>query len=654
MDLGLGIDTGGTFTDAVIIEIASNRILAKAKAPTTRQDLRTGIGDALKAFDPSLFPRVRLVSLSTTLATNSIVEGKGARVGLIAAVPKPGSFSFPSKVPAEETAVIAGAHDRRGQVAAELDMAAAEAAVARMAEKVDALAVSGYFSIYNARHELQLKEMISRHCAHPVVCGHELSGVVGMVERAVTAVLNARLLPVIRELLDSVRHILLENRISAPIMAVRGDGSLISAEVAGDRPVETVLSGPAASIAGACRLSGLNDAIVVDMGGTTTDIAVVTEGSAPVDNDGAVVGGWRTRARAVDMRTVGLGGDSRVEVRPEGGLRIGPRRALPLCTAARLFPSFLRTMEEIQEIQEQNGKKPGSCLDFLTLVRRPRSAPSRHEGALFDALDGNVLERDRITHEIAPFTDLDRLVALGILAEAAFTPTDLLHAAGALDLWDKEASIAGANILARCMGIDRQAFLDLLTQEITSTLTLQITSKALEQHEPFAHRLLPGNLEFLDRLLRLPASSGVVLGVRLDGPVIGVGAPVEAFLPAASRQMAARLIIPEHAEVANAFGAITGRVVERAEATIRPHKQEGFDLVAMDVQYRFNTLEEALAAGEKHSRKIARRRAEERGGKEIEVSVAREEMVMPLAAGWGDQALLEIKLTATASGVPAY
>jgi N-methylhydantoinase A/oxoprolinase/acetone carboxylase beta subunit len=138
---------------------------------------------------------VKLVSLSTTLATNSIVEGKGARVGLIAAVPKPESFSSFTNIPAEETVVIAGAHDRRGQVVAELDTDAARAAIVHMAEKVDAFAVSAYFSIYNARHELQIKEIASKHCSHPVVCGHELSASVGMVERAVTAILNAKLLP---------------------------------------------------------------------------------------------------------------------------------------------------------------------------------------------------------------------------------------------------------------------------------------------------------------------------------------------------------------------------------------------------------------------------------------------------------------------------
>ena len=144
------------------------------------------------------------------------------------------------------------------------------------------------------------------------------------------------------------------------------------------------------------------------------------------------------------------------------------------------------------------------------------------------------------------------------------------------------------------------------------------------------------------------------MGVRLDRPVIGVGAPVKAFLPEAAARLGTRLIIPEHAEVANAFGAVTGRVVELAEVTIRPDRPDGFLLIAMDEQRRFDTLAEAVAAGEEHSRQAARRRTEERGGRAIEISVAKEELTTSLASGWGDRVFLEIKLTATACGLPAY
>jgi N-methylhydantoinase A/oxoprolinase/acetone carboxylase beta subunit len=648
MDLGIGIDTGGTFTDGVIIDLASGQVLAKAKATTTRHDLRQGIGNALQGLDPSLFPRVRLVSLSTTLATNNIVEGKGARVGLITAVPRPATFAYSQGIPCEEAAVIAGAHDHRGRCATELDLDTARAAIERMADKVDAFAVSGYFSIYNARHELQLKELIGQSCSSPVVCGHELTTAVGMVERAVTAVLNARLLSVIRELLDAVTQMLIENRIVAPLLVVKGDGSLISAEAAGDRPVETILSGPAASIAGACRLSGLEEAIVVDMGGTTTDIAIVRGGGSPVKDDGAVVGGWQTRVRAVDMWTIGLGGDSRIVVR-ESKIHVGPRRAIPLCAEATAAPLFSRTLRDL----DGKGNSSRSVLDFFTLIKRP-SSPSRAERTLFDLLDGQVLHRDRIAEAIGPYIDLDRLVALGVLAEVALTPTDLLHAQGRLDLWDQDAAERGVELLAHQAGLSRAAFLEQAMKEITAGLSLQLTAKTLHEYEPLAHSWSCDNLDFLNHLLQLPASAGVGMEVRLGRPIIAVGAPVKAFLPEVADRLGTRLIIPEHAEVANAFGAITGRVVARADATIRPDRTDGFHLITSDAQRHFTTLEEALACGEELARETARRRAEESGGRLIEISVIREETETPLPGGWGDRVLLEIKLTATACGLPAY
>ena len=516
---------------------------------------------------------------------------------------------------------------------------------------MEAFAVSGHFSIYNAQHELEIKGMVSKHCTHPVVCGHELSRAVGMVERATTAILNARLLPVIRELLEAVGHILQENRISAPLMVVKGDGSLICADVARDRPVETVLSGPAASIAGACRLSGYDDAVVVDMGGTTTDIAVVKNGSAPLDEDGAMVGGWKTRVRALDMWTVGLGGDSRVDVGPDGRISIGPRKALPLCAAGTLFPDFMHVLRKSRE--PQGKKKPKGDLNFYTLVRRPPTS-SRYEKALFDLLDGNILHGDQIAEKVGLFVPLDRFVALGFVAEATFTPTDLLHARGSLGIFDRDVAILSADIMAQNLGVDRAGFLDRLEGEITSVLSLQITAKALKGSERLKGSWSPGNLGFLDLLLRLPAGSGVALGVSLERPLLGVGAPVGAFLPQAAANLSTRLIVPRHAEVANAFGAITGRVVERTEVIIRPHRLDGFNLMAADLQARFDTLEEALGAGEKHCRKIAREKAEQKGGAEIEVSVASEEIMMPLEDGGANTAFLEIKLTAIASGRPAY
>ena len=277
MTLGIGIDTGGTYTDSVIVTLSTGEVLSKAKA------------------------------LTTTLATNSVVENRGSAVGLIMAVPSPQTFDLPQDLPCEASALIAGSHTLKGEEQVSLDREAARNAIRRMDPDVDAFALSGYFSIYNAGHELALAQMVSELTGKPVVCAHELSGAVGMLERAVTAILNARLLPVIRELTGAVETILTDLGIAAPLMVVKGDGALMNLSACRQRPVETVLSGPAASISGACRLSGLDDAVVLDMGGTTTDIAVVRGGRAKVSKEGARVGEWQTRVRAVDMWTLGLG-----------------------------------------------------------------------------------------------------------------------------------------------------------------------------------------------------------------------------------------------------------------------------------------------------------------------------------------------------------
>ena len=137
-----------------------------------------------------------------------------------------------------------------------------------------------------------------------------------------------------RQLLRDVRSGMDALRIRAPLMIVRGDGSLMDAAYAAERPVETVLSGPAASVTGAQFLSGLRDGLVVDMGGTTTDIAALSGGMCSVSEEGALLSGWRTRVRALEIRTFGLGGDSEIVLRPDGSVHIGPRKVVPLCRAA--------------------------------------------------------------------------------------------------------------------------------------------------------------------------------------------------------------------------------------------------------------------------------------------------------------------------------
>ena len=152
-----------------------------------------------------------------------------------------------------------------------------------------------------------------------------------------TAVLNARLIGMIDHLIGATEAYLCDIGITSQMMVVRGDGALISADQAREKPIETILSGPAASIVGASWLTNEKNALVSDIGGTTTDVAVLAEGKHKIDPDGAMVGGLRTMVEAVAMRTFGLGGDSQVHLKRDGligELILGPRRVMPVSLLA--------------------------------------------------------------------------------------------------------------------------------------------------------------------------------------------------------------------------------------------------------------------------------------------------------------------------------
>ena len=180
---------------------------------------------------------IRLVSVSSTLATNSVVEGKGCRVALIVV-----GNEYSKSIPIDDVLEILGGHTLNGEEKAVLDLAKAEEFVHNVDGKVDGFAVSSYLSVRNPEHEIAIKEMINKITNHPVVCGNELSSKFGFHERTITAVLNAKLIPIITDLVALVKKVLKRSRIDAPLMIVKGDGSLMGEDMAKERPVETILS----------------------------------------------------------------------------------------------------------------------------------------------------------------------------------------------------------------------------------------------------------------------------------------------------------------------------------------------------------------------------------------------------------------------------
>ncbi len=329
---GLGIDAGGTYTDAVVYDLKNRSTGSKAKALTTKWDFTIGIENALSQLDPDQLSEVALVALSTTLATNAIVENEGQTVGMLL-MPSPGIDEH--TIVYSPKAVITGKLDIAGREKVPVDPDQVRRIADEMMQRhgVTAFAVSGYAGAVNPAHELAVKQILSDHTGLFVSCGHELSDTLNFETRAVTAMLNARIIPRLKHLLTDLEQVLERFGIAAPIVVVKGDGTLMDADMAKKRPVETILSGPAASVAGARHLTGRTDALVVDMGGTTSDTAALKDNLVRLNEKGSRVGGRRTHVQALDIRTAGLGGDSRI-LYEKGEFIIGPGRVAPIAWVA--------------------------------------------------------------------------------------------------------------------------------------------------------------------------------------------------------------------------------------------------------------------------------------------------------------------------------
>ena len=661
MTVALGIDTGGTYTDAVLVDHASGKVLAGAKALTTRHDLSVGIGQAVAAvFDGQVVSptEVDLVALSTTLATNAIVEGQGSPICLLLIGYDPAlirQYGFERDLVTRDVVYLCGGHDGMGNEVEPLDEAAAREAILAWREKVEAFAVSGYFGVRNPAHELRVRALVEELTALPVTCGHELTTRLNAVRRATTTALNARLIPLLRELIATVRRALNEQGIVAPLMVVKGDGSLVRAEWAMQRPIETILSGPAASVVGAWHLAGRRDVWVVDVGGTTTDIAVLHDSRPRLNPEGAQVGEWRTMVEAVDVHTVGLGGDSQVSLNSEGRLIIGPRRVVPLCLLASEHSGM------VDELRRQVGTRQRESLagQFVLTQRRATHALSDRDRDLMRHLAAGPQSLSFLVKKLhygaLIMRQIENLEARGLVLRAGFTPTDALHVLGRFERWDAEASRLGAELLAAQTDLSPEAFCERVVADVSNQVTTELISKVLSDEATLPDwEREPSAAALLARALGNASGSDLDCQLRLRQPVVAVGAPVEAYLPRVASQLRTELVIPHHAEVANAVGAVAGGVVQQLRVMIRPlNADQRFRLYLPDGVRDFATVEESVAYAHQVVPTRLKVLARQAGAEQIEVQTTRVDQNVPVTAGWEQHIYLGTELTFTAMGRPS-
>lgn len=621
MSLVFGIDTGGTYTDGVIVDRANQKIIAKAKALTTREDLRIGIRNCINAMDFDRFSEIQVVSLSTTLATNAIVEGRGCEVGLLMI-----GFAPSHPLPAAVIATIPGGHNVRGQEKEAFDEGAARAAIEEMRGQVDAVAISGYLSVRNPEHELAAQKLVREILGIPVVCGHHLTRSLGMHERTVTAILNARLMPIIKELLVSVRDSLEERDIHPTIMMVKGDGSLMGEKQAEEKPIETLLSGPASSIIGATFLAGAKDALVLDMGGTTTDIAILKNGVPRIDGEGAHVGGWRTRVEAAAVCTYGLGGDSHIQMDMNRKIKVGPQRVWPFCSLSGRYPYLKDELRSVQipYVYLLTNFQVTDC--FMLLQEKTKAHLTKQEQAVLALLkDGphSFLYITRMLDVEMNLFNLSRLVNLGLIGRISVTPTDILHAKGLYDQWDKEGAEIAVSLLAARFQKDPETFIDWAIDTVANALC-HACLQSLSTYDGNTFTLAEeAAASYLIRCQLEAKDSYMECLLRPKVPIIGIGAPVSAWLPLMAAKLQAQLIIPENPEVANAVGSAVGKVMETVKILVHPGEgSNGLVLHSAWEKRNFEGLEEAVAYGIAFAEKKATELARGNGAVNIELNTS--------------------------------
>lgn len=620
MSLVLGIDTGGTYTDGVVVDLRTKQILKKAKALTTREELSIGIRNCITNLDFEDFKNISAVSLSTTLATNAIVEGRGCEVGLLMLGHKP-----IDTLPVKHYCVLQGGHDLKGRPIAELDLEKTRQAISELKGKVDAVAISGYLSIRNPEHEIAVMGMVNEILDLPVVCAHQLTTTLGFHERTVTTVLNARLIPIITDLIESVKRVLDEKEIKAPIMIVKGDGCMMGEALAREKPIETILSGPASSIIGATFLTNTPEALVLDMGGTTTDIAILKNGVPKINKEGATVGGWLTRVQAAQIYTYGLGGDSYIQIHKDGEIQVGPQRVWPLSVVAHLYPYLVDELKvNFEKTYDLMFAQVTDC--FMFLKQSTCEVLNDVEQKVVEILKDGPRSLYYLTQRLeidSNLLNLQHLVNLGVLARISLTPTDILHAKGTYNQWNREAAERGVELLASRMRISPDEFIQLASEKIINDLCITcLQSLVGHEEQKFKIKNSPDVMYFMQKALSPNQGQEFNCSFKINMPIIGIGAPVGIWLPEVAKKLNTSLIIPKHAEVANAVGAATGKIMETVKVLIKPGEKDGTYLMHTPWELKmFENLKDAVSYALDEAKKRAELAASKAGAKEFELVV---------------------------------
>lgn len=582
--IGIGIDTGGTYTDAVVYDMEAKKILCSGKTLTTKSRLEEGIAASLDQLGEDYVKSAELLALSTTLATNACLEDKGSRARLLMIGMDPecmpdikriyGAYGFKDL---DQLVFLDGRPEKIFQEPLEPDWEGLRKNAKKLFGECGAVGVvQSYPAANGGRFERKAKEILMEELGVPVTTACEMSDEVDVLKRAAGTLLNARLIPLIAEFFQAVKNVMEERGMHMPVAIMRSDGSLMSEELAREYPVETLLSGPAASVVGGSVLAGESDAVIVDMGGTTTDIALVRRKMPLTAGNGIRIGRWKTTIQGVFVDTFLMGGDSAVRFR-DGKLLLDGRRVIPLSLLAQRYPGVTG---KLLHLAGQKRRHTRMLHEFYVLQKdiTGRKEYTETERRLCEALKNGPM----IMEELAAAMEddvyalkTDRLEDEGVLMKSGLTPTDMMVIKGDFSIYDPAAAKAALQFIENNVSESAAEIPDKIYDLVEEKLYCNLVRILLGQEYPGQSRVLEQkNIEeFLAlayRSARYPEEvSWVGTSFSTEIPIVGVGAPVHIFLSRVARLLGTRAVIGENAPVANALGAIASQIITRRRVRVK-------------------------------------------------------------------------------------
>lgn len=632
MGLTIGIDTGGTCTDAVVYDESSGKVIAFAKSLTTKEDLSVGIGNSLDKLPSEIIHQASVISLSTTLATNACVEEKGGKAKLILfgmGLEKAMQYGKNFGTYTEDDLICVETQTRfSGEIGKMPDWDELRETIKARCSDCEAMAVVEMYSRQTgALLEKKARHLIEQCLGVPTVCGYELFDDLNYLKRGASSLLNAKLIPLVSKFIEAVQSAAKKRRLDMPVVIVRSDGTIMSLEYTRLHPIETLLCGPAASAIGANKLSGKSDAVIVDMGGTTSDIAVLQNGK-PVKIEGGVhIGNWKTFVSGLYIDTFGLGGDSGIRYQ-EGKMLLGTRRLIPICILAAQYPTVVPQLKDLN-------MRPNSQYihEFLLLQHEPKRLAdyTQQEIRLIEALKSGPLSLPRAAEAVG--TNLysfhtQRLEDENIIMRSGLTPTDIMHIKGDYSKYCTEASRYAADFVACNLKTTREELCDKIYDAVCQKLYLNLIRIFLEKKYDFLDKKRFG--ETVEKLFsseweaffsdRSDKKDKIKISAKLPVPLIGIGGPSHIFLDKVAKALGTTAVIPEYSMVANAVGAAVCHAGFEIRVLIRPIYEKhiiisGYKVFAKGISKKFypTEYEDSIKYAEKIAESLAKEEAKARG-----------------------------------------